>query len=125
MELHASKDRRKELERGCGVSGLKEYPAWHTGCEHQPTPCAVSFHGRGLVDESGESVLRTDSSLVVPGNRHRCTTTVVEAVPPLHQRGAVPRQCGQLQLQRRRAEIGKAVVAWADGQCRLHLFQAD
>ena len=44
--------------------------------------------------------------------------------PALHQRGSVPRQRGQLQLQRGRREAGKAALARIDDQRVVHVLQA-
>ena len=65
-------------------------------------PSQYLSHGRGAADEGAESVLRADSGLVVAGSGDDRATAVAAAVPALHHRGAVPRQRGQLQVQRRR-----------------------
>ena len=81
--------------------------------------------GAALLTQSAESVLRTDSGVVVARGRDDRPTAAAAAVPALHHRGAVPRQRRQFHLQCGRRETGKAVVARPDDQCGLHLLQAD
>ncbi len=84
-------DVRERLERGSFLPGLEEYPAGHTGCEHQPASRAVPRPGSGAADKSSESVLRTDSGLVVSRRTDDRPAASAASLPAFHQRRFIPR----------------------------------
>ena len=71
VEFHDSEDIRTKPEFRGWVSGLKEHAPGIAGGQSESVARSGSGVGAGAADESGESVLRADSDVVVAWERRR------------------------------------------------------
>src|SRR4051812_44875437 len=98
MELHAAEDHRAEPELRDRLSGFEEYASRFAGIESESIARGRPRIGRGAAHESRESIFRTDSGVIVTRRPHYSSATAAAGLSALHQRRAVPGQCGRFRV---------------------------
>src|SRR5262249_60556825 len=102
MELVLSENVRQELELGVRLSGFQAHEPWRSGCEYESIAGGPVGVGRVLDESGAESILWSDSRVVISRPSNQSAETRSPGDSRLPHRRTLPAYDRPLDLQLRK-----------------------
>src|SRR6476620_5493573 len=108
--------------RSC-LRGFAHHARWYSRREHQPAHRRTARNRSAPVAEGDESILWTDSAIILTGRSHHSGRTTPKALSRISDGCALQEQRWQHGLSRRRSKVGTKTLSRAVVPCELYPFQ--